>query len=877
MATFIGIRSFVKLILAFEQNQRRLRFDRARWKSTFSWALGTSFCLLAVGLVLPAGAQSAGTDAQTHEWAWMGGSNLANQPGVYRTLDTPAAENLPGGRYCQSRWTDSSGNVWLFGGIGYDSSDTEGTLNDLWEFNPSTQEWTWMGGSSTVPNGSGQSGVYGTLGAAAAANLPGGRYCANSWTDSSGNLWLFGGEGYDSTGTEALLNDLWEFNPSTHEWAWMGGISTAQEPGVEEGVYGTLGTPAAENFPGVRAGAVSWTDSSGNFWLFGGGGADSTDTLGQLNDLWEFNPSTREWAWMGGSSTAQGAKNAVYGTMGTPAAGNVPGGRQEAVSWTDSSGNLWLFGGGGADSAGTNGELNDLWEFNPSTREWAWMSGSSTVPGDYLGQPGVYGALGVPATGNVPGGRSWASSWTDSSGNLWLFGGIGYDSKSAYGYLNDLWEFYPSTREWAWMGGSSTVPNGSDQPGVYGALGTSAAGNLPGGRYGATSWTDSNGNFWLFGGMGYDSTGTFSEINDLWEQGTPVTPASSPVFSPPAGTYTSTQSVTISDTTPGATIYYTTNGTTPTTSSATYTGAITVSSTETMEAIAAAAGYANSAAATARYTITPPAATPTFSPAAGTYTSTQSVTISDTTPGAMIYYTTNGTTPTSGSARYTGAITVSSTETMEAIVVASGYVSSPLVAATYKIQPTNATYSMSATAVTAALGEPDASTVTVSSTNGYAGTVTLTCAVTSSPAGAIDLPTCSSSPKVTLSSGTASATATVTVNTTAASDSAMALPKPGNRWAGTTSGAVLALLVFLWIPAQRRRWWSMLSILAVIAALGGLAGCNAVTMSGKSAAAGTTPASTPGTTAGTYTITVSGTGNDSASTTAATTFVLTVN
>ena len=112
---------------------------------------------------------------------------------------------------------------------------------------------------------------------------------------------------------------------------------------------------------------------------------------------------------------------------------------------------------------------------------------------------------------------------------------------------------------------------------------------------------------------------------------------------------------------------------TPTTSSTKYTGPITVSSTETLEAIAVATGNTNSAVASAAYTITSlSVSTPTFSPAAGTYTSAQSVTISDATSGATIYYTTNGTTPTTSSTAYTGPITVSSTETLEAIAVATG-------------------------------------------------------------------------------------------------------------------------------------------------------------------------------------------------------------
>ena len=139
-----------------------------------------------------------------------------------------------------------------------------------------------------------------------------------------------------------------------------------------------------------------------------------------------------------------------------------------------------------------------------------------------------------------------------------------------------------------------------------------------------------------------------------------TSPAATPTFSPAAGTYTSAQSVTISDTTSGAAIYYTTNGTTPTTSSTKYSAPVSVGSTETIQAIAVASGYTNSAVASAAYTINIPqtAATPTFSPAGGSYSSAQSVTISDTTTGAVIYYTTNGTTPTTSSTKYSAAISV---------------------------------------------------------------------------------------------------------------------------------------------------------------------------------------------------------------------------
>ncbi len=167
------------------------------------------------------------------------------------------------------------------------------------------------------------------------------------------------------------------------------------------------------------------------------------------------------------------------------------------------------------------------------------------------------------------------------------------------------------------------------------------------------------------------------------------TTVATPSFSPGGGTYTSTQSVSLSDSTSGATIHYTTNGSTPTTSSTVYSGAISVSSTTTIKALGAKSGDNNSSVASATYTINSgggtTVATPTFSPGGGTYTSTQSVTISDSTSGATIYYTTNGSTPTTSSTVYSGAISVSSTTTIEAIGVKSGDTTSSVASATYTI------------------------------------------------------------------------------------------------------------------------------------------------------------------------------------------------
>jgi hypothetical protein len=176
------------------------------------------------------------------------------------------------------------------------------------------------------------------------------------------------------------------------------------------------------------------------------------------------------------------------------------------------------------------------------------------------------------------------------------------------------------------------------------------------------------------------------------------------VFSPAGGTYTTAQSVKITDATTGAIIYYTTNGSTPTASSTKYSGAIKVSMTETLKAIAVAAGHANSSVATARYTLK--TATPVFSPAGGTYTTAQSVKITDATAGATIYYTTNGNTPTTSSTKYSGAIKVSTTETLKAIAVAAGHANSSVATARYTLKTATSVLSPAGgTYTTAQIGE----------------------------------------------------------------------------------------------------------------------------------------------------------------------------
>lgn len=283
--------------------------------------------------------------------------------------------------------------------------------------------------------------------------------------------------------------------------------------------------------------------------------------------------------------------------------------------------------------------------------------------------------------------------------------------------------------------------------------------------------------------------------------------------------------------------------------------------------------FAPSVSSTIALTATTPAALPLFTPAGGTYTAAQTVTITDASTGVTIYYTTDGSTPTTSSTVYTAPITVSTSTTLKAIAYGNGFSVSPVASATYNIG--GATYLISATSLTLTAGESGSSTVTLNASNGYTGTVSLSCSVVSSPAGAIHPPLCASSQTITLSSSVTSGTATIQVTTTpATTTSAVVSPKVTNRtgWVLGGSGAALAFMVFICLPRTRRRWWTSLSAFLVAGIFGGMLACGGSNPSNSSAQT----TSDPGTTAGAYTILVSATGNDAAKTAASTTFTLTI-
>jgi Domain of unknown function (DUF1929)/Legume lectin domain/Chitobiase/beta-hexosaminidase C-terminal domain/PKD domain len=195
------------------------------------------------------------------------------------------------------------------------------------------------------------------------------------------------------------------------------------------------------------------------------------------------------------------------------------------------------------------------------------------------------------------------------------------------------------------------------------------------------------------------STGSTTALQQIltWTYSNGSPSAATPTFLPVAGAYGGTQSVTISDTSSGSSIFYTLDGSTPGTavggSTMQFNAAtpISVAASETIKAVATAPGFATSALATASYVINGPAATPMIAPPGGTYMTSQSATISDTTSGSSIFYTLDGSTPgtvAGGSTMQFNAatpISVTASETITAIATAPGFATSALATASYVI------------------------------------------------------------------------------------------------------------------------------------------------------------------------------------------------
>lgn len=219
----------------------------------------------------------------------------------------------------------------------------------------------------------------------------------------------------------------------------------------------------------------------------------------------------------------------------------------------------------------------------------------------------------------------------------------------------------------------------------------------------------------------------------------------------------------------------------------------------------------------------PQVSAPTFSPPGGTYTSIQSVTISDSTAGSAIYYTIDGSAPTTSSTKYVVAITVNASKTINAVAVAAGFSNSAIATTAYTISAPDFILSPAFTNLTVQPGGQGSDVITIAPQNGaFGNTIKLSCSVI----GPSPLPTCALSP-TSVTPGTASPTSTLTIM--APSASSMLVPSidphlTGSFYAGWLSLAVIGLAIFAGPKTEPRRYvWLCCFLMLVLmqAACGG--------------------------------------------------------
>jgi hypothetical protein len=431
-------------------------------------------------------------------------------------------------------------------------------------------------------------------------------------------------------------------------------------------LYGTTKTTAFELSPSIVDGETIWTLTV--LHAFNG----TTDGTGPNPGLLMDSTGVIYGTTPNGALTYPNLNSGTVFTLTPPSS---PGG-----GWTYAQ--IYDFQGGTSDGAVPNGGL--LGGAGTGSSPGVYLQGTTQAGGAYglgtlfqleqafLDEPYLDSLL-HSFSGGSDGGVPMAGLFKSDDGSYWGTASQGGSVEAAYACGSGCGVVFEYQRKSDFTHFIYTFSTIAEFTG-YG-YGDGSDPNTPLG-------VDNNGSLYgMTNSGGTTGGGTIFMLADV----APVYTVATPSISPAAGGYTTPQTVTITDSTVGATIYYTTDRTEPTSSSAEFLAPITVSSSETIKAIAMLNGWLPSAVAHAVYTIEPRVAKPTFSLKAGTYSTPQPLSMTDATVGASIYYTTDGTKPTTSSTLYTGAITVGTTETVEAVAVLSGYLNSGNQIKTYTI------------------------------------------------------------------------------------------------------------------------------------------------------------------------------------------------
>ncbi len=310
-----------------------------------------------------------------------------------------------------------------------------------------------------------------------------------AWQTDPNTIWLFGGMGYSENGEWGLFSDLWQYLVNENKWTLVDGSGNKPVMASPQGTK-----------PAPRRKATGWNTPDGKLWLMGGMQLNDTD---HFDDLWEFDLGQREWSRIRGKSEFN--QPGVWGEQKKESLESIPGSRSSGARWTDHDGNLWLYGGQSYNYRTSEDELyEDLWKYEPGKSRWVWSNGSSSA-NDHNRLPRV-----------SPSARKAALTWM-SNNVFWMYGGMGLDSLGTQtGYLSDLWFFDSAKNGWVLAQGSTKT----GQNALMGAESGNARSPVPltpGFRQNSASWTDKEGNLWLFGGQNVFSDRLISIENLLWK------------------------------------------------------------------------------------------------------------------------------------------------------------------------------------------------------------------------------------------------------------------------------------------------------------------------------------------------------------------------
>lgn len=405
----------------------------------------------------------------TNQWTWVKGNEKTLNPGFYGRKNEEYEYNTPSAREKSYLWVDE-GNIYLFGGES--NFQNIGGYFDVWKFNLQTNNFSWIDGKSYKNYQ--YEGDYNNHVMIYDENTPSvynfpETYSGMYWGANGEKLWVMHGD----IDPNFELGGLWEYDIETSK-----NYLVVRDLYHGEGNYGELGVANESNFPPLRIGTLLW-ETQDKLYLMGG-----RDNQTVFNDFWEFDKMTHLWTWKGGVQYNQTEYN-HYGEIGVPSAENYPRSRENAATWVDEFGNLWLQGGSSAEG----GLLNDFWKYEPSNGLWTLIGGgynNCQYNSDYFFD-------------DYPSCVKKHSSWRKGN-DLYFFGGegIGLSNTGSYstGDLTDIWKYSIVDNDWKKVFGNRH----KDNPANYGIFQIAQLSNQIGAYPSYTYWDDEYGNLWVYCG-----------------------------------------------------------------------------------------------------------------------------------------------------------------------------------------------------------------------------------------------------------------------------------------------------------------------------------------------------------------------------------------